>query len=99
MDLSIFPWQKDWNLAICLIFAIMVASNSKEACKSKNWSLVFTGNSGSTRHPSSRQQTIEVCENFLHVKKANYEPLPNADGIFLLYNIIVEILINRPYSS
>ena len=40
----------------------------------KSWSLSFIGKAGSSRHPSSRRQTIEVVEDLLHVKKATYEP-------------------------
>ena len=40
----------------------------------KSWCLSFFGKTGSSRHPSSRRQTIEVVEDLIHVKKATYEP-------------------------
>ena len=61
----------------------MVLMNNKKVCKTQNWALSFTGNAGSSRHPSSRQQTIEVWEDTLHVKKAVYEPLSNAHGMII----------------
>ena len=58
----------------------MFAPSRKELEKTKNWSLVFTGSGGSSRHPTSRQQTIEVLEDVLHVKRAIYEPSSKNDG-------------------
>ena len=48
--------------------------------KTKSWRLVFTGNAGSSRHPSMRRQTVEVWEDTLHVKHAIYEPCSKTDG-------------------
>jgi hypothetical protein len=75
----------------------MVGSNSKEAWETESWSLVLTGNSGSSRHPSSRQKAVEVCANFLRVKKANYETLSNADGNLLILQHDIGNNINNFY--
>ena len=58
----------------------MVAIEETSMKKTKPWRLVFTGNSGSSRHPSSRRQTVEVWEDTLHVKHAIYEPFSKTDG-------------------
>merc|ERR1712223_2311808 len=50
------------------------ASDQEKVSNSKSWCLSFVGKAGSSRHPSSRRQTIEVLEDLLHVKKAIYEP-------------------------
>ena len=47
----------------------------------KSWCLSFVGKAGSSRHQSSRRQTIEVLEDLLHVKKAIYEPDSTIKGM------------------
>ena len=58
----------------------MVAIEETNMKKTKAWRLVFTGNTGSSRHPSMRRQTVEVWEDTLHVKHAIYEPFSKTDG-------------------
>ena len=58
----------------------MVEIEETSMKKTKPWRLVFTGNAGSSRHPSSRRQTVDVWEDTLHVKHAIYEPFSKTDG-------------------
>ena len=67
--------------------------------KTKPWRLVFTGNSGSSRHPSSRRQTVEVWEDTLHVKHAIYEPFSKTDGKSLWCCILINILVHLFYDG
>ena len=50
------------------------ALDQEKVPNSESWCLSFIGKAGSSRHPSSRRQTIEVVEDLLQVKKAIYEP-------------------------
>ena len=61
----------------------------------KSWCLSFVGKAGSSRHPSSRRQTIEVFDDLLHVKKANYEPDSTTNG--MLNMIFFECIVLNEY--
>ena len=60
---------------------IEAALDQEKVSNSKSWCLSFVGKAGSSRHPSSRRQTIEVVEDLLHVKKAIYEPETTMKGM------------------
>ena len=62
------------------IILVMAHSEDLKVRKTVEWRLAFSGSAGTSRHPSSRQQTIEVCEDVLHVTKATYEPTSEKNG-------------------
>ena len=64
-----------------------VALDQEEDFNPKSWCLSFIGKAGSSRHPSSRRQTIEVAEDLLHVKKAIYEPDSTIKGILNMISL------------
>ena len=71
----------------------MVAIQETSMKKTKPWRLVFTGNAGSSRHPSSRRQTVDVWDDTLYVKHAIYEPFSESDGKSTSRYILINILI------